>query len=194
MAAKSFTSSFLLVAANSVPLWGVLFQGWKLFPIVFLYWLESAIVGVFNIVKIRRIEVEHRAKPVANAGLDTVFFFLFHYGLFMGVHGILILVFFWPPTIPIRDMFIAFLSLLVSHAFSYRLNFLGSKEYEKISADAQMIRPYGRILIMHFTILFGGILSQAFGAPPLALIVMIGAKLALDLWSHVQEHLPLADD
>jgi hypothetical protein len=41
-----------LIAVNTIPLFGVLYFGWSLFSIMFLYWLENGIVGVFNVFKI----------------------------------------------------------------------------------------------------------------------------------------------
>src|SRR2546425_9035172 len=40
-----------LVAANALPVLGVLALGWSVFPIVLLYWLENAVVGVFTVLK-----------------------------------------------------------------------------------------------------------------------------------------------
>jgi hypothetical protein len=51
-----------------------------------------------------------------------------------------------------------------------------------------MFRPYGRIVIMHLTIIFGGILIQSFGAPLLALLVMISLKILIDLTAHFRSH------
>jgi hypothetical protein len=38
-------SVWALIAANLVPLGGVLFAGWSAFEVVFLYWLENLIIG-----------------------------------------------------------------------------------------------------------------------------------------------------
>ena len=38
-----------LVIANAIPLVGVLFLGWTVFPLVLLYWLENVVVGGFNV-------------------------------------------------------------------------------------------------------------------------------------------------
>ena len=40
-----------LVAANMVPLWGVLFFNWDAFYIVLLYWAENLVIGFYNILK-----------------------------------------------------------------------------------------------------------------------------------------------
>lgn len=50
-AIKSDTSVWFLVAANLVPLVGVLFWDWSVFEVVVLYWLENVIIGVINILK-----------------------------------------------------------------------------------------------------------------------------------------------
>lgn len=44
-------SARFLVAANFFPIVMVLFWGWGMADFLFLYWLESAIIGFFNIFK-----------------------------------------------------------------------------------------------------------------------------------------------
>jgi hypothetical protein len=43
-----------LLATNAVPLIGVLGFGWSVQTLLVLYWLESAVVGAFNVPKRRR--------------------------------------------------------------------------------------------------------------------------------------------
>ena len=50
-----------------------------------------------------------------------------------------------------------------------------------------MQRPYGRIVVMHVTILIGAALIEWLGSPVSMLIVLIGAKIALDLKLHAAE-------
>jgi hypothetical protein len=97
-------SVWALIAANLVPLGGVLFAGWSAFEVVFLYWLENLIIGFFNLGKIITVgaigapaggELPGRS-PVAarliNMAGACFFagFFLFHYGIFTSVHGIFV--------------------------------------------------------------------------------------------------------
>lgn len=56
-------SVIALILANTVPLMGVLFWQWNLFNIVFLYWLETGIMGFFNIFKIQMAKLEDE-KPI----------------------------------------------------------------------------------------------------------------------------------
>jgi len=49
---KRFDASiWMLIAANLVPLIGVLLWDWSIFEVVVLYWLENVIIGVINILK-----------------------------------------------------------------------------------------------------------------------------------------------
>ena len=48
----STRSAVLLVAANLIPLVGVLFFGWSLWTILVLYWVENGIVGFWNVPRI----------------------------------------------------------------------------------------------------------------------------------------------
>jgi hypothetical protein len=45
------TSAWTLVAANVLPLFGVLLLGWDAFAIVALYWLENVMIGMINVLK-----------------------------------------------------------------------------------------------------------------------------------------------
>lgn len=47
-AATPKLSAILLVAANLAPLYGVLFLGWEVFPLLVLFWAENVVVGVLN--------------------------------------------------------------------------------------------------------------------------------------------------
>ena len=49
--AKYKSSSFALIAANCLPLFGVLFFGWDTFSIIFLYWAENVVIGAINVLK-----------------------------------------------------------------------------------------------------------------------------------------------
>jgi len=179
-----------LVLTNLIPLFGVLFWHWSLFSVVFLYWLESAIIGFFNVLKM-----------ISIGGLLAIplcVFFVFHYGIFMLVHLMFIIVLFGGQRIPafppsgtiVFDgvTALAFISLFISHGVSYFSNFLGNNEYEYTPLPKQMFSPYKRIVVMHLTIIFGGMMAMAVGVPPAALVVMILLKIGADLFSHLKEH------
>src|SRR2546427_2499829 len=45
-------SAWILIAANLIPLYAVLFWNWQVFPLLVLFWVENVIVGALNAVKL----------------------------------------------------------------------------------------------------------------------------------------------
>ena len=188
-------SLYILILVNLVPVFGVLFLHWSLFSVMFFYWLESAVVGLYNIPKLlmARVTTENAVKekrPASQTKGRLVFvgFFLIHYGMFMLGHGLFVFEFFGPSDLSFLTILIGFATLAVSHGISFFLNYIGHKEYEKVNISQQMFAPYKRIVIMHVTILIGGFIISLFGAPVLALVFMILLKIAIDSASHIHEH------
>ena len=85
-------SALVLVAANLVPLAGVLFFGWSVFATLLLFWVENVIVGGFNILRMLWAQPDNPLMWVAKAG--TIPFFIVHYGMFTTVHGVFVLTLF----------------------------------------------------------------------------------------------------
>jgi hypothetical protein len=85
-------SAIALLAANLTPLVGVVFWGWDAFVLLMLYWLETAVIAFWTIVRIALtprdalggIHFEGSDKPAAPLALAA--FFTVHAGIFMGVH------------------------------------------------------------------------------------------------------------
>lgn len=50
--APSWINVLLLLVGNTVPILGVVFWGWSSFVVLFIYWLEGGIVGLFTLLKI----------------------------------------------------------------------------------------------------------------------------------------------
>ena len=50
-----------------------------------------------------------------------------------------------------------------------------------------MKRPYGRIIVLHVTIIFGAALIQWLGSPVSMLVVLVATKILLDLRLHLAE-------
>ena len=186
--------------ANLVPLVGVLFYDWSLFTIIFCFWLESAVVGFYNIFKM---------VIVANIrNILMVPLFVVHYSAFMAGHLGFIFALFSPDeemssyggrfsgflpsvdllTSHIIDVWPAFLVLFVSHGISFFYNFIGKKEFLRSTPEKQQNAPYGRIILMHFTIILGGGLIITLGAPVPALVLLIVLKIVSDVHAHLKEH------
>lgn len=189
-------SALALILANFVPLFGVLALGWNAAAIVLFYWAETPIVGFFNIQRMRKARGALRSpgmtlggRPVTEASRTSlIVFFVLHYGFFTLIHGVFVLALFGRQFIGSPSaLALGALGLAVSHGVSYRKNFIGGGEYKKVSFEGLFWQPYGRIIIMHLTIIFGGALAGASGSPLPALVLMVALKTLVDLASHLAE-------
>lgn len=183
------TSAWLLLAANLVPLVGVLALGWRLPDILLLFWTESAIIGGFTILKM--------LSKRAWSALFYVPFFCVHYGLFMSVHLLFLVSLFLddgPFATPgadvgatLRAVAWGALALTASHGASFVLHWLRGHEREKLDMKDVMGLPYPRIVVMHLTIIFGAMLAVTLGSPVYALVLLLALKTAVDLQAHLRE-------
>jgi hypothetical protein len=277
-------SAIALLAANAIPLVGVLFFGWSLLTILVLFWIENGIVGFWNVPRIllaRQSLVDSLPGFLRDAGLDETenreaaavleerlrqaqsrvmvegssggrpvdasalifsrfggvgsaviaVFFLIHYGIFWVVHGIFVFAlptffgaattgciegvaipgsglepglnpgFPFDPGFPAigacatpfgeviwSNVMVAAVALFLSHGASFLLNYVGQREYLTTSPARQMAAPYGRVVVLHLTILIGAFLAGLLGAPIFALVILVVLKTALDLRLHLREH------
>src|SRR5439155_19343021 len=93
----------------------------------------------------------------------------------------------------LRAVALGAIGLGISRTASFALNFVGRSEYLQVSTTQQMFAPYGRLLILHLTILFGAFVSLAIGSPVGAIVVLVLVKTAIDLGLHVREHAATRD-
>ncbi len=206
-----------LLAANMIPLAGVIFFRWDVSVIVLLYWAENLAVGFYNVLKMAFAKVGH---PIEHLGkLFMIPFFIVHYGGFTAVHGFFILAIFskgeqgppsmisgqsWPCVFVFVQLLInvvshiiltippavrlAVLSLFASHGVSFVYNYFIKGEYAHAKLNKLMGQPYSRVVIMHITILGGGFGLMILGSPVALLIVLVVLKTAIDVKMHLREH------
>lgn len=190
-----YLSVLLLILANTLPLIAVLFFDWNLFQILFLYWLESGIIGFYNILKLIKVS------DVDAPRLFIVPFFIVHYGGFMSGHLWFLLIFFapdltyssfYPPLEIIMPLIytvkFSAIALMISHGISFFFNFIRHREYEHTNTVKQMMEPYRRIFIMHLTIILGAFLILLFQEAIFFLVLLIVIKTITDLKFHLKEH------
>lgn len=144
-------------------------------------------------------------------------FFAFHYGMFWLVHGIFVFALpafaggegpfgatgntcadptglliacqagvfgdvLWPAVV------VGAIALFLSHGVSFFLNYLGRREYLAASPSGQMGSVYGRVVVLHLTIILGSFVIALLGSPIGALVVLIVLKSAFDLGLHLRRH------
>ena len=198
-------SVLALIAANLVPLAGVFLFGWEVFPLLLLFWFENVLIGFFNAVKMICANPERNMQWAAKC--FVVPFFCFHYGVFTFVHGVFIVAMFgggmnrgFPgPPMFINEMLEqrllwAAVGLFVSHGISFVHNYLICGEYRRTGVAPLMMQPYGRIVVLHLTILLGGFLMLALKSPTIGLVLLVVLKILLDLRAHLAERAKFASE
>jgi hypothetical protein len=147
-------------------------------------------------------------------------FFIVHYGLFWLVHGVFVFVLaigfgsptgfgsttgfgspvgpfggdeaLTPSTGPVLSQIaLAAIALFISHGLSFFLDYVRGGEYRTTTIAVEMFRPYGRVIVLHVTILVGAFLAFALGSPLALLVVLVTLKTALDLALHARRHPPV---
>jgi hypothetical protein len=188
-------SALVLIIANMVPLLGVVFFHWQVFPIMFLFWMENVVIGILNAFK---MAIAKKDSPTS-AKLFMIPFFLIHYGIFTLVHGVFIFVIFGGMLTEngagfdfnsFKGLHLEWgvLALALSHGFSFVSNYIQRGEYRQVSVSELMAQPYARIVILHVTIIFGGFLVMAFNTATMGLVFLVVVKIVVDLFSHLKAH------
>lgn len=195
----------LLVVANSVPLAGVLFFGWSAATILILYWLENGVVGIFNVLRIARVQAASPhttmtlrvrsswSDPSVRTGRYFIPTFIANYGLFWLVHGFFVLVLVGFTTadgqfpVSLVGLLVGVICLAISQAGEYR-TFVRRREYQHVTPQVQMMAPYGRLLVLHFTILIGAFLVLLTGQPVVLVAALVALKIGLDLVLFLRAH------
>ncbi len=198
---KPWLSSLSIIVTNLFMLVGVLFLHWDVFAIMFIFWAENVIIGVFNVA---------RMAAAGQGGCGKLFlipFFCVHYGMFCFVHGIFVIALFGGAlggvhTEAIAAILQAFFSLQLrdvlrhlfayapwlgwsllllfgSHAVSFARDYLLNGAYQRASIDQLMSAPYGRIVLLHLVL--GGFLIALARSPLIPLLLLIVLKTAFDL-------------
>lgn len=184
-----------LLLANFIPLSGVIYWGWKISDIMLLFWCENIIIGVMNVLRMTLWGILHRKLAQA---IPLSLFFAVHYGIFTLVHGMFVAQFFVPDTQGIAagmdnwlhtdGIPLAITGLVASHFFSLISNFLGRGEVRQVTLKSLMAAPYGRIIMLHLTIIFGAFLVLSTGNALWSLLLLTILKTVIDLVSHLKEH------
>lgn len=207
----SLTPSIVaLLAANTVPVFGVLWLGWELFPLVFVYWLENGVIGGFALLKMLTTftdlpEGKSQACSWYRDGsrlrfnksfLLLVLFFLIPYGGFCLGHGAFIVMMFGEKAHSLTQTYqiivqnglqYTVLALILSHGFSFFRNYIGRGEYKNCDPGEFFCSPYRRVVVLHVFILLGGFVIESVGVSRTGLLLLITVKIVADIVGHVYE-------
>lgn len=199
--AKTRPALILLVLGNLLPLAGLIWWGWDAFVLLSLYWSETAILGVWMIVQLIAIALTDRGMTFIARLPAAVFFaafFTVHAGGFMAGHMLFLWSVFagkWRETIQSPEDFLQQIVLdeglwlplgilFIARGFEFFAalgSYIQGTSSEKVNSSPVIGRFYGRIIIMHVSILVGaGIAAKIGNIGPL--IVLVVLKTAGELW------------
>ncbi len=183
-----------MVGMHLLPLLGVWLAGWDADSLLLLYWLESAVVGLWTVVLIalaRNQPLPMLSSPgqPATTGIVMAVFVLFHAGLFMFVHMFILQLAFGvasgrgPFEIAAdiaRTVLTNGLWIPLTGLFVIRMLVTVQVLQRGEPVQRQLIGFYLRIFVMQFALILGGFLLVFFGASGM-LLMLVGVRLAFEL-------------
>ncbi len=208
--------TWLLIAGNSIPLFGVFYLGWDAPTLLFLYWLETAVIGFWMIVRVLRtpnlnIDTLEISTPELASKKDkrtgkgkgkyhnkaVALFFTFHAGIFMAVHLMFLNVMLpgaWNQHLgsPIRfvtDYVIPTgIWLPLAGFFVFHGVIAARNMHNREPLKHTVAEFYSRIIVMQFVVIFGGFIAMMTGGTGM-LIILIGMKTVCDIyWEDISAH------
>ena len=190
----------LALATAAVIAWGVLVLGWSPFVVMLLFWFENVVIGGSTSRRCSRPACGSGAAGLLGAVALSAFFTV-HYGLFTAVHGMFVALLFGGAEVgrgamdgdlagPLaamvdylfaeRDGWLAVLAIVLVHLSGF-VQWLARTREAPPPLKELMGAPYGRIMILHVTLIASGFLVQALKSPVAGALLLVGLKLAYDL-------------
>ncbi len=161
-------------------------------------------IGDGDIKVVRQSRTAGRPGAMGCMKLFMIPFFCVHFGGFMVGHLIFIFAllggeiaggtaspfdaFARLPSLVTPMLVFSLIGLLASHLFSFFTNYIGKGEYKTTTPPEQMMRPYGRVVVMHVAIIFGGFAAIALGQRLGLLLILVVGKTLIDLKLHLRDH------
>jgi hypothetical protein len=187
------------VGTAAILAYGVLVLGWPVFAVMALFWFENVVIGVFNLLKMMVSGARLGVAGLIGAVALGVFF-TFHYGMFTAVHGVFVVALFggelgqgamsgglFEPLFRMLDRMLASSDGRLAAAAIVALHAAGFVRWglDTRAAPAAlkelMGAPYGRIVVLHVSLIAGAFLVQALKAPVAGALLLIALKLGWDL-------------
>jgi len=206
-----------LVVANLATIILALLQDWDVGTVIFIYWFQSVVIGIFTIAQILTFpaagvrasggsrlwgggllpDLARIALPGPGVWLVRLVlagFFAFHYGFFHWIYLIFLAAFGFLQTVNFGDpdLILACGIFVINHLYSF-IFYRGKEPGELTGLKEVITQPYQRILPMHLTIMLAGFASFAIPFTSgwynqLVLVFFLGVKTYADVKGHVEKH------
>lgn len=182
------------IAINLVPIVGVVFWGWSAFALIFLYWLENVVIGVRTLLSM----AAHGLLGGGHWGAALFYcgFFTVHYGMFCFGHGAFVVGMFGRDVLGTSmfdldgamriiftqhpNLILGFVSICLWQVIQFVI-FIAGGAVRRTNLQELMGAPYGRIIILHLAIIFGGFLLISLDEPVAGLVMLALLKTAFDV-------------
>lgn len=186
----------LIVLLNLIPVAGVAFLGWDAGYILLLYWAENLVMGGIALIRILTARGDERGPNPQGLGsrLGLGCFFVIHYGIFCLGHGAFAASMasrlspggagredLWARTFGDRSFQIALLATAVIQVVILVRDWWMAGRWKQSSPGLEMFKPYGRIAVLHVTIILGAWGLAVVNASTSAVLVLCLMKLILEL-------------
>lgn len=181
----------LILGGNLIPVFGVAFLGWDAAQILLLYWAENVVVGILTLPRI--LAAEGGRKDQDGSPAATGCFFSVHYGVFCIGHLVFALGMandfarvdgqggVWSRTFGDGGFWLAILAIALLHLIGQVRDWWMKRAWREASPMMEMFRPYGRIVVLHITVLLGAWLMLALKAPAWTVLLLCLGKALLEV-------------
>lgn len=198
---KKSTQNFYIIA-SAIYLLALLFFGKaSAMSILFVYFLETLVVGFFNVLKIF-CTISFGAKEKSNSGTaryGLILFFIIHYGFFVAIQSIFGFALFgikdkslikepfylienYGTILSLEEVKYALPAIIFSYLGKFLNDFLANKKYNYFTAKEILFSPYLRIFIQQFVVLISFFFIVFSDAGAIAAILLIVFRLLVDLF------------
>ena len=183
----------LILLLNLIPVGGVLWLGWDAGQILMLYWVENVIVGVTSLIRI--LTAQDRPAPAQGPPPEHPVkigcFFIVHYGLFTLVHGVFTMILagkavggsgaLWDRVFANSTFHWAMLAAAILQVVILVREWWAGGLWRRSTPYMEMFRPYGRIVVLHITVLAGAWCLSETSAPVWAVLILCLMKAVVEL-------------
>lgn len=201
---KNNPTILVLLFSNLLTILIAVLFNWSLIEVLWVYWGQSVIIGLFNFLKMLKISVSQDTSTGFKViGVFLSLFFLVHYNAFHFGYLIFLSMFSFVPGafgdfVPVNFLnflpvfFITLIVFFINHLFSfiYYLKKIDAPTMngKNILMGNLMFKPYARIVPMHLTIIFGTLIISLGGFNSIVLVLFLLLKTYADLKMHISEH------
>lgn len=180
-----------VILVNLIPVGGVVFLNWHAGGILILYWIENVIIGLLTLPRI--VMASGGTTPAGRGSqaagrIGLACFFVVHYGIFTLVHGLIALVVasrfvvgpndqIWPET----GLGWAIATTAILHLVAFFRDWVRPAASRNTTPTLEMFRPYGRIFVLHITVMLSAWSLAELAAPTWTVLILCLLKAVLEL-------------